>query len=109
MIAFRIQLTSRADIRNVLQTLRSLPAEEVQTMKKLFQLTMILFTIAALSHQAFAQEQKPNSEKDPLVRLLQSKGIITEQEAAMISEASSPAQAERRLAELLVSKGVITR
>src|SRR5258705_12686544 len=91
------------------KTLRSLPAEEVQTMKRLFQLTIILFTIAALSHQAFAQEQNPNSERHPLVRLLQSKGIITEQEAAMISEASSPAQAERRLAELLVSKGVITR
>ena len=78
-------------------------------MKKLFQLTILLFTIAALSDQAFAQEQNPNSERNPLVRLLQSKGIITEQEAAMISEASSPAQAERRLAELLVSKGVITR
>src|SRR5882672_563901 len=78
-------------------------------MKKLFQLTILLFTIAALSHQALAQEQTPNSDRNPLVRLLQSKGIITEQEAAMISEASSPAQAERRLAELLVSKGVITR
>ncbi|MFY9574501.1 MAG: hypothetical protein WAV20_24125 [Blastocatellia bacterium] len=78
-------------------------------MKNLFQLTILLFTIAALSHQGFAQEQNPNSEKPPLVRLLQSKGIITEQEAAMISEASSLAQAERRLAELLVSKGVITR
>ena len=78
-------------------------------MKRLFQLAIILFTIAALSHQASAQEQNANSERNPLVRLLQSKGIITAQEAAMIGEASSPAQAERRLAELLVVKGLITR
>ena len=78
-------------------------------MKKLVQLAITLVTIAALSHQALAQGQNANSDRNPLVRLLQSKGIITEQEAAMISEASSPAQAERRLAELLVSKGLITR
>jgi len=78
-------------------------------MNRLFQLTVFSFAIVALSHQAFAQQQDGNSQRNSLVRLLQTKGIITEQEAAMISEASSPAQAERRLAELLVTKGVITR
>jgi hypothetical protein len=77
-------------------------------MKKLFQLTVILFAIVALSHYAFSQQQNPNRERNPLVRLLHSKGILTDQEAAMISEASSPAQAEQRLAELLLSKGVIS-
>ena len=78
-------------------------------MKRLFQLLVFSFAIVAFSYQAFAQLQDDNSQRNPLVRLLQTKGIITEQEAAMISEASSPAQAERRLTELLVSKGVITR
>jgi hypothetical protein len=78
-------------------------------MKKMFQLMIISFAIVAFSHQVFAQQQDGNSQKNPLVRLLQTKGIITEQEAAMLSEASSPAQAERRLAELLLSKGVINR
>lgn len=78
-------------------------------MKKLIQLTVLAIAIAAPSFQAFAQQQDGNSQRNPLVRLLQTKGIITEQEAAMINEASSPAQAERRLADLLLSKGVINR
>jgi hypothetical protein len=78
-------------------------------MKKVFQLMIISLAIVTLLHQAYAQQQGRNAEKNPLVRLLQTKGIITEQEAATISEASSPAQAERRLAELLLSKGVISR
>ena len=78
-------------------------------MKRLFQLMVFSFAIVAFSYQAFAQLQDDNSQRNPLVRLLQTKGIITEQDAAMISEAPSPAQAERRLTELLVSKGVITR
>jgi hypothetical protein len=78
-------------------------------MKKLLHPMIVSFAILALSNQAFAQQQDRTPESTPLVRLLQSKGIITEQEAAMISETSSPAQAERRLAELLLSKGVISR
>lgn len=78
-------------------------------MNRLFQLMVFSFAIVAFSYQAFAQLQDDNSQRNPLVRLLQTKGIITEQEAAMISEAPTPAQAERRLTELLVSKGVITR
>src|SRR5947207_765614 len=95
--------------RNSTQTLHSLPSEEFQKMKRLFQLMVVSFAIVALSYQAFAQLQDDNSQRSPLVRLLHAKGIITEQEAAMISEASSPAEAERRLTELLVSKGLITR
>ena len=57
-------------------------------MKRLFQLMVFSFAIVAFSYQAFAQLQDDNSQRNPLVRLLQTKGIITEQEAAMISEAS---------------------
>src|SRR5687768_16458375 len=75
-----------------------IPAEEVQTMKKLFQLTFLSFAIVAISDLALAQQQDANSQRNPLVRLLQTKGISTDQEAAMINETSSPPQAERRLA-----------
>ena len=74
-------------------------------MKELFKLTAASLVLAAVAASAIAQQQ----DKNPLVRLLQSKGIITEQEAATIGGASSPAQAERRLAELLLTKGVISR
>ena len=78
-------------------------------MKRLFQLMVFSFAIVALSYLAFTQSQDDTSQKNPLVRLLQTKGIITEQEAAMITEASSPTQVERRLVELLVAKRLITR
>jgi hypothetical protein len=77
-------------------------------MKSLIQLILIAFALVAISVQGFAQQRDRDLEKNPLVRLLQTKGIITEQEASMISESSSPAQAERRLAELLLSKGLIS-
>jgi predicted porin len=78
-------------------------------MKKMFQLMIVSLAIVAFINQAFAQRQDTAPAKNALVRLLQSKGIITEQEAAMINDASTPAQAERRLIELLLAKGVITR
>ena len=77
-------------------------------MKRLLKPIIIAIAMMALSHHAFAQ-QDHNAQGNPLVRLLRSKGIITEQEAAMISEAPSPALAERRLTELLLAKGVINR
>lgn len=77
-------------------------------MKRLLQLAIALFLISAFTNQAFGQTQKADTQSNPLVRLLQSKGILTEQEAAMISGASSTESAERKLAELLLSKGVIT-
>ncbi|HKA17904.1 MAG TPA: hypothetical protein VKN18_06265 [Blastocatellia bacterium] len=69
---------------------------------------VLLFILVVSATQVFAQ-QDSGSVKTPLIRLLQSKGIITEQEAATVSDASSPAEAEHRLAELLLSKGMITR
>ena len=77
-------------------------------MKYLRQQIVLFFFLAVSAAPVFAQ-QDSESLKTPLIRLLQSKGIITEQEAAMVSEASSPAEAEHRLAELLLSKGMITR
>jgi hypothetical protein len=74
-------------------------------MKSLLRWMIASTVLIAISVTAIAQQQ----DKNPLVRLLQSKGIITEQEAATIGAASSAAEAERRLAELLLMKGVISR
>jgi len=78
-------------------------------MKALCHVTIVLLAILALSHKGFSQQQQPGAERNPLVRLLHSKGIITEQEAAMINDAPSPAQAERRLTDLLLAKGLINQ
>jgi hypothetical protein len=64
----------------------------------------------ALAVPAFAQQQANQpASAPPLVQLLQSKGILTSDEAAMISQASSADEANARLAQLLYSKGVISK
>jgi hypothetical protein len=64
----------------------------------------------ALAAPAFAQQQANQpASTPPLVQLLQSKGILTADEAAMISQASSADEANARLAQLLYSKGVISK
>ncbi len=79
-------------------------------MKTLLRLTIALMVLLALASLTQAQQKEsPQIAPGPLVRLLQSKGIITEQEAAMISQASSPAESELRLAKLLLSKGIISQ
>src|SRR5713226_3299763 len=45
--------------------------------EKMFQLMVVSLAIVALTNQAFAQQQDTVRAKNPLVRLLQSKGIIT--------------------------------
>ena len=45
----------------------------------------------------------------PLVQLLQSKGILSPDEAAQLSQAGSADEANARLANLLVAKGLISR
>src|SRR6201987_1954954 len=45
----------------------------------------------------------------PLVQLLQSKGILSSDEAAQLSAAGSADEANARLANLLVAKGLISR
>lgn len=58
-------------------------------MKTLLRLTIALMLLLALGSLAQAQ-QKESSQitPNPLVRLLQSKGVITEQEAVMSATAS---------------------
>jgi hypothetical protein len=79
-------------------------------MKMLLRLGIALMLPLALASPAEAQ-QKESSQitPSPLVRLLQSKGVITEQEVVMITQAASPAETERRLGKLLLSKGIISQ
>ncbi len=73
-------------------------------------LVVCLFTIFAWSERGLAQQRTEDKPAvNPLVRLLQSKGILTEEEVAQINQASSPATADQQLAKLLLSKGVITQ
>lgn len=69
----------------------------------------LLFTFAWCS-RGLAQQQPENSPAvNPLVRLLQAKGILTGEEVAQINQASSPADVDQRLASLLLSKGIISQ
>ncbi len=70
----------------------------------------LLLLLALFAGSALAQESTPpRATPNPLIRLLQSKGVITEQEAAHLNGAASPADAERQLAKLLLAKGVINQ
>src|SRR6266446_1567931 len=73
-------------------------------------LVVLLVVSLAWSGLVAAQQQAANSQAaTPLVRLLQAKGILTPEEVAQISQASSASDADQRLAKLLMSKGVISQ
>jgi hypothetical protein len=64
----------------------------------------------ALCSRSWAQQLTDGqSAVNPLVRVLQAKGILTAEEVAQISQASSASDADRRLAKLLLLKGVISQ
>ncbi len=71
---------------------------------------LILLTSALLlTFSAMAQQQENHAiNNNPLAVLLQSKGILSPSEVAMINQASSPEDANARLAQLLVEKGLIS-
>src|SRR3989441_11222967 len=73
-------------------------------------LVVCLFTILAWSDCGMAQQQTESKPAvNPLVRVLQAKGILTADEVAQISQASSASDADERLAKLLLMKGVISQ
>ena len=72
---------------------------------------LLLFTssvVLALSAMAQQAENNPTN-KNSLALLLQSKGILSSGEVAMINQAASPDEANARLAQLLVEKGLISQ
>src|SRR6478672_9646848 len=68
-------------------------------------LTLILIVSLGSALAVFSQSADTN---DPLVRVLQAKGILTETEARAITSNASPAEQRDRLAALLRDKGVIS-
>ncbi|HET6929844.1 MAG TPA: hypothetical protein VFI45_05955 [Candidatus Acidoferrum sp.] len=73
-------------------------------------LVVLLALALAWSGHVAAQQQATDSQAaSPLVRVLQAKGILTPEEVAQISQASSASDADQRLAKLLLSKGVISQ
>src|SRR5437868_11649721 len=66
-------------------------------------LSMVVCFVGAVS--ALAQG---DSAADPLVRLLETKGVLTATEARTIAENASPKEQRDRLAVLLRDKGVIS-
>jgi len=78
-------------------------------MNRVIRITLVAFAIAALAFPVAAQQTAPPAASNPLVQLLQSKGILTAEEAATIGTASSPGEANERLAHLLLNKGLITQ
>src|SRR5579863_10164488 len=78
-------------------------------MKKAVSLLILLISAAVLALPAIAQQQDNHAtNNNPLAQLLQSKGILSPSEVAMINQASSPEDANARLAKLLVEKGLIS-
>src|SRR5437870_2979520 len=70
---------------------------------------MLLTSAVVLAIPCWAQQQDNHqATTSPLIQLLQSKGILTADEVAMVNQASSPDEANTRLARLLLGKGVIS-
>ena len=73
-------------------------------------LTIVLFSLAlVLAMPSMAQQPESHpSTPNPLLDLLQSKGILSAEEVTSINQATSSEDANARLARLLVSKGLIS-
>jgi hypothetical protein len=70
----------------------------------------VLLSLLLCLGPALAQSQNTSQNSaTPLVRVLQAKGILTAEEVAQLSQASSASDADSRLAKLLLSKGIISQ
>src|SRR3989442_12871405 len=79
-------------------------------MKRIVSLLTLLTTALVLALPAMAQQQENHqATASPLVQLLQSKGILTPEEVATVSQASSPSEADKRLAQLVFKKALISQ
>src|SRR6266404_8131824 len=78
--------------------------------RKPFWVVVCLLVTLVLCDRSWAQQTGENkSAVNPLVRVLQAKGILTAEEVAQLSQASSAGDADQRLAKLLLIKCVISR
>src|SRR5689334_7759682 len=70
-----------------------------------FTLVFIILLVPILP--ALAQDNSPKTT-DPLVQVLVTKGVLTTEEARLITANASPAEQRDRLAGLLKDKGIIS-
>ncbi|HKM89627.1 MAG TPA: hypothetical protein VJX29_03355 [Candidatus Acidoferrales bacterium] len=78
-------------------------------MNRVIRLILVIVAVSALAIPVAAQQADHQTASNPLVQLLQSKGILTAEEAATIRTASTTGEANERLAHLLLSKGLISQ
>jgi hypothetical protein len=71
-------------------------------------LILAIIILLIVAPNAFAQTSAADAT-DPLVRVLAAKGVLTPEEARLISVNASPAEQRTRLAALLRDKGVISK
>jgi len=76
-------------------------------------LSLLLAVVLAFGLVSLAtaqqQDDQTKAAPNPLVQLLQNKGVLTAQEATAINQAATPAEQQARLTQLLYSKGLITQ
>src|SRR6266699_2069322 len=78
--------------------------------RKPFCVVVWVLVILVLCDRSWAQQPTDSkSAVNPLVRVLQAKGILTAEEVAQLAQASSARDADQRLAKLLLMKGVISQ
>jgi hypothetical protein len=77
-------------------------------MKKVGYILVAMVVAAVLVCPAFAQQQGDHQAMPPLIQLLQSKGILTADEAAQVGQAGTADEMNDRLGRLLVQKGLIS-
>src|SRR6266567_2332513 len=78
--------------------------------RKPFCVVVWVLVILVLCDRSWAQQPTDSkSAVNPLVRVLQAKGILTAEEVAQLAQASSASDADQRLAKLLLMKGVISQ
>ena len=75
-------------------------------------LSLVLAVVLAfglVSLAAAQQQDQTSATPNPLVQLLQNKGVLSAQEVTAINQAPTPAAQQDRLTQLLYSKGIITQ
>jgi len=78
--------------------------------RKPFCVVVWVLVILVLCDRSWAQQPTDSkSAVNPLVRVLQAKGILTAEEVAQLAQASSASDADQRLAKLLLMKGIISQ
>jgi len=71
----------------------------------MYKIALIIIAVFAVAVSVLAQS---DNSSDPLVRLLEAKGVLTASEARTITEKASPKEQRDRLAVLLRDKGLIS-